>query len=224
MLNPKKKKATRGEACIQRLKQLNYYVKCHLAPIEPMPLDLEKLKTSPWNLATYDVIILTESTNEEIILIDEYCRQTGKKLIVAEAYGAFTRVFNDFGQGFEVLDKNGEELQDVMIKSIEADKEEAIVELLPHTKHKFEDGDEVLLIQVEGMKLKPGESHEDPSIKSDSINDTIHKVKVISPYSFKIGDTRKYEKYEMNGIARQLKTKKIMNFKSYKEVMSQSAG
>jgi hypothetical protein len=42
------------------------------------------------------------------------------------------------------------------------------------------------------MKLKPGEVHEDKAIKSDSINDTIHKVKVVSPYSFRIGNTKKY--------------------------------
>ncbi len=156
-------------------------------------------------------------------MIDEYCRAQGKKLIVADAYGPFTRVINDFGPTFEVLDKNGEELQDVMIKAIEADSEEALVELLPHTKHKFEDGDEVLFIGVEGMKLKPGMTHDDQAIKSDSINDTIHKVKVVSPYSFKIGDTRKYEKYERNGIARQLKTKKIMTFKSFKEILEAPA-
>jgi len=91
------------------------------------------------------VIILTEATNEEILAIDNYCRANSKKLIVADAYGVFTRVLNDFGDKFEVLDKNGEELQDVMIKSIESDADEALVELLPNMKHKFEDGDEVLL-------------------------------------------------------------------------------
>jgi hypothetical protein len=32
-----------------------------------------------------------------------------------------------------------------MIKKIEADSDEALIELLPTVKHKFEDGDEVLL-------------------------------------------------------------------------------
>ncbi len=111
-------------------------------------------------------------------------------------------MINDFGEKFEVLDKNGEDLQDVMIKNIEGDADEGLVELLPNMKHKFEDGDEVLFMQVEGMKLKYGEHHEDNAIKSDSINDTIHKVKVITPYAFKIGSTKKFEKYERNGIAR----------------------
>ena len=52
------------------------------------------------------------------------------------------------------------------------------------------------------MKLKEGEKHEDSAIKSDSINDTINKVKVVTPYAFKIGSTKKFEKYLRNGIAR----------------------
>lgn len=87
-----------------------------------------------------------------------------------------------------------------MIKNI---SEEGLVELLPHNKHKFEDGDEVLITRVDGMKLKEGCVQEDLGVKSDSINDTIHKVQVLTPYSFKIsGDLKRYEKYERNGIAR----------------------
>ena len=58
----------------------------------------------------YDVIILTEATIEEITFIDEYCRKNGKKFICADAYGPFGRIFNDFGENFEILDKNGEDL------------------------------------------------------------------------------------------------------------------
>lgn len=50
--------------------------------------------------------------------MNEYCRKHSKKFITADAYGVFTRVFNDFGDKFEVIDKNGEELKDCMIKSI----------------------------------------------------------------------------------------------------------
>jgi hypothetical protein len=69
------------------------------------------------------------------------------------------------------------------------------------------------------MKLKAGEKHDDPLVKSDSINETIHKVKVMTPYSFKIGDTQKFEKYERNGLAKQLKTKVQLKFKSFEEAV-----
>jgi len=79
-----------------------------------------------------------------------------------------------------------------MIQKISSE-EAGVVELLQNQKHKFEDGDEVLLQGIVGMKLKAGEKHDDSRVKSDSINDTIHKVTVLTPYSFKIGDTRKFE-------------------------------
>ena len=53
---------------------------------------------------------MTEATQELILVVDEYCRARGKKLIVADSYGVFTRVFIDFGPKFEVMDKNGEDL------------------------------------------------------------------------------------------------------------------
>ena len=99
-----------------RLKQLNYYVKCQLAPVENLPQNEEAL--DKWGFKNYDVVILTEANNSEITLINDYCRKHAKKLIVADSYGAFTRVITDFGDSFDVLDKNGEDLQDVMVKTI----------------------------------------------------------------------------------------------------------
>ena len=161
-----------------------------------------------------DVIILTEADYATAIAVNEYCRANNKKFILAQLAGVFGRVFNDFGQSFEVMDKNGEELVDTIIKSISND-ERGLVELLGNQKHKFEDGDEVLISGVEGMKLKEGEKHEDELVKSDSINDTIHKVITVSPYSFKIGDTRKFTPYESKGLAKQLRMKTVLKFKSF---------
>jgi len=53
------------------------------------------------------------------------------------------------------------------------------------------------------MTLKEGEKP-DISAKEvvDSINDTVHKVTVINPWDFSIGDTRKYNDYSGNGIGK----------------------
>jgi len=88
-----------------------------------------------------------------------------------------------------------------------------------NVKHNYEDGDEIMFTKVVGMKLKEGENHTDPETKSDSINDTIHKVTVINKNSFKVGDTRMYEKYESQGICKQMRTKQVHKFKTFKEVM-----
>ena len=104
-----------------------------------------------------------------------------------------------------------------MIKNI-TNEEEGLVELLPITKHKFEDGDEILLTQVVGMdRINQAEG------ETASINETIHKVKVLTPYTFRIGNTLGFDKYQRNGIAKQLKTKKLMTFKSFKQVMLEGA-
>ena len=93
-----------------------------------------------------------------------------------------------------VLDKNGEELLDTIIKKVSTE-EKGLVELLGNNKHKFEDGDECTFENIEGMKVhstkKENQNLKSPDGKPiDSINGTIHKVTVVSPYSFRIGDTR----------------------------------
>ena len=66
------------------------------------------------------------------------------------------------------------------------------------------------------MNLLEGCSHDNEAFKHcTSINETIHKVKVVTPYAFRVGNTLKYSKYERNGIAKQLKVKKQLVFKSF---------
>jgi molybdopterin/thiamine biosynthesis adenylyltransferase len=88
-----------------------------------------ELAKDPWNFAQYDVVILCETDDATSAAVNAVCRKNGVKFIAADCYGAFTRVFNDFGDKFEVLDKNGEELPDCNITKITID-EVATVELL----------------------------------------------------------------------------------------------
>lgn len=65
----------------------------------------------------------------------------------ADVYGPWCRLFNDFGDAFEVIDKNGEDPTEVMIKSI-TNAEKGIVTLLPGGKHPYEDGEHIILSEV----------------------------------------------------------------------------
>mmetsp|Transcript_19576 Transcript_19576/g.30121 ORF Transcript_19576/g.30121 Transcript_19576/m.30121 type:complete len:181 (+) Transcript_19576:15212-15754(+) len=67
------------------------------------------------------------------------------------------------------------------------------------------------------MNLKAGEKNDDPEIKTESINSTIHKVEVLTPSRFKIGDTTKYEAHIKGGVVKQLKTKVQLKFKTFEE-------
>ena len=75
------------------------------------------------------MIIITESDNQTLNIVNQFCNKRNIKFIAADCIGAFSRVFNDFGDNFEVLDKNGEDLLDVVITNI-SNEEEGLVELL----------------------------------------------------------------------------------------------
>jgi len=87
-----------------------------------------------------------------------------------------------------------------------------VVTLLDGVKHPYEDGEAIILNNIEGMASK-----EDPK---KSINGTIHKVKVINSKSFLIGNTTGYEKYVRNGTAKNIKTPVIVKFPTFKELLA----
>ena len=70
--------------------------------------------------------------------------------------------------------------------------------MLKNTRHDFQDGDTVLIHSVEGM---------------DGINDTEHIVKVLTPQTFKIGDTTSLSPYDRSGLAKQVKKELELTFK-----------
>jgi hypothetical protein len=76
-------------------------------------------------------------------------------------------------------------------------------------RHPFEDGETVRISGVKGMKSLSNES--------ESINGTIHKVKVIDQSSFLIGNTLDFAAYEGDGTVRNMKTPIKLQFKTLKE-------
>lgn len=124
---------------------------------------------------------------------------------MVKSKGPYGYVFNDFGQDFEVTDKNGEETVEVMIENI-TNEEEGVVTLLNGQRHSYEDGEAVRISEIKGMSRK--------NVEGESINGTIHKIKVINQHSFSIGNTTEYTAYEGNGTARNMKLPITVGFKS----------
>lgn len=58
-------------------------------------------------LKGYDVVLATETPIDQQIEIDSFCRTNKIKFISADCIGPYAKLFNDFGEKFEVLDKNG---------------------------------------------------------------------------------------------------------------------
>ena len=75
-------------------------------------------------------MILTEFCDRSTrIAIDNFCRKHNIKFIAANVCGPFAFLFNDFGAEFEVIDKNGEDPVELVIRSI-SNEENGKVELL----------------------------------------------------------------------------------------------
>lgn len=205
---------TRAHYSKDKLQQLNFYVKVTVLDSS------EDIATYVEKQGDLKVVILTDMmqfNSEKQKSINNMCRKTKSAFITAYSNGLFGKVFTDFGPEFTVMDKDGEELQEVMIKNIAYDeeKEYTVVTLLEGFKHKFEDDDHCAFKEVLGMR-----SIED---SEKSINDITVTVRVINPSSFFIvEDIRNYTPYEGNGIAKQVKVPRKHEFKSLEEIENES--
>ena len=65
----------------------------------------------------------------------------------------FGRIFTDFGQEWEVLDKDGEELLEFVIEDI-SKEEKATLTLIKGSKHNLMEGDVVYLHSIQGEGLE----------------------------------------------------------------------
>jgi len=217
----------RAEASVSRLQQLNYYVKVNaLTTALPTSEDeLDKIQFSK-----FTVVILTECNYKTQCAIDLYCRKHKQALIVTDVKGTLCKVINDFGEKFDVLDPDGEEPKECMLKEITND-EQGLVSAITGQRHGFADGDTIILKEVEGMniiddgkkkEIAVGQKPEESKEKLTSINGTLHTVKLVDAYKFKIGDTRGYTKYIRNGVAKQVKLTKELKFKTISQVYETS--
>ncbi|KAL4506801.1 hypothetical protein ABPG72_001222 [Tetrahymena utriculariae] len=221
----------RAEQSLKKIRQLNHYVKVDTALLDKELPETEEGLKEDLQLHDYNIVVLTEVISmKKQILINEFCRSRGIKFISADVLGPWCRLFNDFGDQFEVIDKNGEDPQEVMIKNI-TNAEKGVVTLLPGVKHPFEDGEHVIFSEVLGMELQQEKGKEEAQQMTmmggdeppkPSINGTIHKIRVINSNSFEIGDTRGFTSYVRNGIAKNIKTPVNISFKSMANVFNVS--
>jgi molybdopterin/thiamine biosynthesis adenylyltransferase len=117
----------RAESIMYKIKELNIYVK--VDTLTPSGVTDEVIKT-------YNLVFVTEMSLKEQFILNSKCRALNIKFISAECRGAYFRMLNDFGDKFEVLDKNGEEPVEVIIKNITCEAS-GVVTLISGAKHPF---------------------------------------------------------------------------------------
>ena len=187
-------KKRRDEACIDKLSELNPYVKVSVLNIEQKKDINEYIKEFCDKIKNCNVVVITElQTMYFIAQIDNFCRTNNKKFIYGFCLGLAGYIFVDFG--FHIItDENGEETGTYSIKSISKDKEGIVViDNVQGTNNlKMGDGCFVKFKDVGGM-IELNDEQKD------------FEIRLIDFQTFKIGDTSNFSEYTRGGTVYQIK-------------------
>uniref|UniRef100_A0A3Q3IDV5 E1 ubiquitin-activating enzyme n=1 Tax=Monopterus albus TaxID=43700 RepID=A0A3Q3IDV5_MONAL len=184
----------RAKCSLQQLSALNPHVRVS-AHTGPLNEDL---------LLQFQVVVLTDSSLDDQKRFGAFCHLRGIKFIVADTKGLCGQLFCDFGDEFEVLDQDGEMPASTMIQSISKENPGVVI-CTDDQNHGFSDGIKVSFSEVQGMT------------ELNSIRPV--EIKVLSPYSFSIGDTSAFSKYERGGVVTEVKQSCVLNFKPLSEAL-----
>lgn len=183
-------KRTRCEASLSQLKDLNMYVN----------VEGYKGEVTTDFLKQFDVVVFTDYYDiEQLIRFNEFCHSQQKPIgfILAGSLGLYGFTFVDFGDCFRVFDRTGEEVRSTIIVNI-TKEENGVVTVHEDKKHRFVSGDHVTFSEVQGM---------------EEVNGKTFEIKVLSPFSFSIGDTRGFSDYKREGVATQVKMPEEIKFR-----------
>nr|XP_046239442.1 ubiquitin-like modifier-activating enzyme 1 isoform X2 [Scatophagus argus] len=184
----------RAECSLQQLSDLNPRVRvsAHTGPLDDCLL-LE-----------FQVVVLTDSSLDDQKRFGELCHSHGIKFIVADTKGLCGQLFCDFGEEFEVLDRDGETPRSAIIQTVTKENP-GVVLCTDDQRHGFSDGCKVSFSEIQGMTELNGISPVE--------------VKVRGPYSFSIGDTSAFSDYERGGIVTEVKEPFKIKFKPLSEAL-----
>lgn len=131
----------RDEVTSPRLGELNAYT--------PVSVHQKNLFEDVESLSRFKTVVITEAPLEIQLKVNEFCHKNKIPYISAEVRGLFGNIFCDFGEGFVVVDPNGENPLSGIVAGIDSS---GLVTALDETRHGFEDGDHVMFSEVEGME------------------------------------------------------------------------
>lgn len=192
-LHPEDVGQARAKVTVPRVSELNPYVPVKEHPSTSLTEDLAQLKS-------YQCIVLTDTPLKDQLTISDYCHQNGIYIVIADTFGLFGSLFNDFGKNFAIADPTGENVLSGIVAGIDS---EGMVSALDETRHGLEDGDYVTFTEIQGM---------------EALNDsTPRKITTKGPYTFTIGDVSGLGQYQRGGLYTQVKMPKIIDFKPWSE-------
>jgi len=142
----------RAAACRDKLAELNEYVPVRVLECEELPKNREVL-------SAYRVVVLTEQSLEDQIVVNEVTHSLGTCCFISgDTFGLFASVFCDFGPAFIVSDQTGEPPLHGLVGAItpEVNKDgsssvgRVLVTVAEETRHGLESGDFVTFHELKG--------------------------------------------------------------------------
>ncbi|NWV39658.1 UBA1 enzyme, partial [Grantiella picta] len=144
-------------------------------------------------LASFQVVVLTESPLEEQLCVGDFCHARGICFIVADTKGLAGQLFCDFGERFVVDDQAEGDPVCVAVQHISQSNPGVVTCMGPEDSHGrfFHDGDLVTFSGVQGMTELNGQ---EPI-----------PVQVLDSFRLEIGDTSSFAPYRCGGLVLQVK-------------------
>ena len=196
------KKKRRDKAVIDKLSLLNPYVKVKIIETNNI---LENIKNNLEDKdSKYDIVVISEYISpEEIIEINEICRNNNIGFIYTSELGIFGFCFVDFGNDFKVIDTNGKEPLKYCVKSITKAKKGIVTIDTTAGNLKLGNNKKVTFKEIEGM--------------TELNNCDPISIKYLKDDSLEISDTSNFSDYISGGIMIEVKSPKVFHFASLKE-------
>ena len=189
----------RDKSCLDKLKELNKYVKVNFLNGSSIQNIIGKINEN------YNVIIITEIISKiDIILLDELSRKNKISLIYCAICGLSSFIFTDFGTNFTIFDEYCFKKRKFFIKNIEK-SEKGLVEIEWNKDKNPFIKDYVLFKDVEGME----------EINYTEEKKQVFKIERKDANSFYIGNTLNYSEYKSGGYIEETVLPKNMSYQSF---------
>ncbi|XP_075369861.1 ubiquitin-like modifier-activating enzyme 7 isoform X1 [Mycteria americana] len=160
-------------------------------------------------LASFQVVVLTESSLEEQLRVGDFCHARGICFIVADTKGLAGQLFCDFGERFVVDDPAEGDPACAAVQHISQGNPGVVtcVGAEDSRGHLFCDGDLVTFSGVEGMTEL---NSQDPV-----------PVHVLDAFRLEIGDTSTFSPYRCGGLVSQVRLPQVHSYEPLRQALAE---
>ncbi|NXQ65746.1 UBA7 enzyme, partial [Quiscalus mexicanus] len=160
-------------------------------------------------LASFQVVVLTESPLEEQLRIGDFCHARGICFIVADTKGLAGQLFCDFGEHFVVDDPAEGDPVSAAVEHISQGNPGVVTHMGTENSHGqlFHDGDLVTFSGVQGMTELNGQ---EPV-----------PVHVLDAFRLEIGDTSSFSPYRCGGLVSQVQQPQQCSHKPLRQAVEE---